>query len=309
MSVAVEPDSFTVEITEDPHAFLAAAEEHLALDPVITTVVSSVTHRALATVAAGVAPPEHPRWWAVVRDRAGVLAGVAMRTAPFRPYPLFVLPMPEGAARALARAAHARGEEVGGANGALPAAQVFADEIATLTGGATSVHEHLRLFELAELVEPRPVPGRLRAATPDDVDLALTWFVAFAADAAEQAGRIGESHAMENFTREDVAERIDDGRVWLWEDEDGETVHLTGFSPPAFGVARVGPVYTPRAHRGHGYASAAVAQVSRRLLDQGARVCLFTDQANPTSNRIYQALGYRAVVDMANLLITPRPAR
>ena len=153
MSVAVEPDSFTVEITEDPHAFLAAAEEHLALDPVITTVVSSVTHRALATVAAGVAPPEHPRWWAVVRDGAGVLAGAAMRTAPFLPYPLFVLPMPEGAARALARAAHARGEVVGGANGALPAAQVFADEIA-------DAHRRRRLRPRA----PAPVragrPGR-----------------------------------------------------------------------------------------------------------------------------------------------------
>ena len=309
MSVAVDPDSFTVEITEDPHAFLAAAEEHLALDPVITTVVSSVTHRALATVAAGVAPPEHPRWWAVVRDDAGVLAGAAMRTAPFLPHPLFVLPMPEGAARALARAAHARGEVIGGANGALPAAQVFADEIAVLTGGVASVHEHLRLFELAGLVEPRPVPGRLRSATRDDVDLALAWFTAFETDAAEQGGRIGEAHAMEHFTREDMAERIGAGRMWLWEDESGAVVHLTSFSPPYFGVARIGPVYTPREQRGHGYASATVAQVSRQLLDQGARVCLFTDQANPTSNRIYQALGYRAVVDMANLLITASASR
>ena len=97
--------------------------------------------------------------------------------------------------------------------------------------------------------------------------------------------------------------------MWLWEDETGAVVHLTSFSPPYFGVARVGPVYTPREQRGHGYASAAVAQVSQRLLDQGARVCLFTDQANPTSNRIYQALGYRAVVDMANLLITAPASR
>ena len=55
--------------------------------------------------------------------------------------------------------------------------------------------------------------------------------------------------------------------------------------------------------RGHGYASAAVAEVSRRLLAAGHRVCLFTDQANPTSNRIYQALGYEPVVDMATLRI------
>ena len=303
MSVAAETEAFTVEITEDPRAFLAAAEEHLALDPVITTVVSSVTHRALASVAAGVAPPDHPRWWAVVRDAAGVLAGVAMRTAPFPPYPMFVLPMPEAAARALARAVRTRREEGGGANGALPSTQVFAEEIASLSGRVASVHEHTRLFELTDLVEPAPVPGRLRPATVDEADLALTWFQAFATDAAEQAGRIGDRHAMEEFTREEMVERIEQGRIFMWEGVTGEPVHLTGFNPPAFGVARVGPVYTPRELRGHGYASAAVAEVSRRLLDEGARVCLFTDQANPTSNRIYQALGYEAVVDMANYRI------
>ena len=48
-----------------------------------------------------------------------------------------------------------------------------------------------------------------------------------------------------------MLERIDGGRIWLWEVA-GEAVHLTGFNQPSFGVARVGPVYTPGAHRGHG---------------------------------------------------------
>jgi predicted GNAT family acetyltransferase len=46
-----------------------------------------------------------------------------------------------------------------------------------------------------------------------------------------------------------------------------------------------------------------VAQVSRQIRDSGSRACLFTDQANPTSNRIYQAIGYVPVVDMVNLLV------
>ena len=80
-------------------------------------------------------------------------------------------------------------------------------------------------------------------------------------------------------------------------------MHLTGVSPPSFGVARVGPVYTPPAQRGCGWASNAVAEISRRIQAEGARVCLFTDQANPTSNKIYAALGYQPVADMANLVI------
>jgi predicted GNAT family acetyltransferase len=78
---------------------------------------------------------------------------------------------------------------------------------------------------------------------------------------------------------------------------------MTGQTSPSFGVARVGPVYTPREHRGNGYAGAAVAGVSRRLVADGVRVCLFTDLANPASNRIYQRLGFRPVVDMANLVV------
>ena len=78
---------------------------------------------------------------------------------------------------------------------------------------------------------------------------------------------------------------------------------MTAASQPSYSVSRIGPVYTPKEHRGRGIASAAVAEVSQLLLDTGERACLFTDQANPTSNKIYKAIGYRRVVDMANLLV------
>lgn len=81
---------------------------------------------------------------------------------------------------------------------------------------------------------------------------------------------------------------------------------MAGVNPPGFGVSRVGPVYTPPEHRGRGYAGAAVAEVSRRVLEAGLRVCLFTDQANPTSNRIYQRLGYRPVAHMVSLEVGSR---
>jgi predicted GNAT family acetyltransferase len=289
-----------LELTDDPARFLSEAAAYLAADPVVTTVMATVTERAVT----------HPYdgapycWWAIVREGAGPdgVAGVAMRTAPFEPYPAYVLSMPDEAAVALARLLHERGEELRGVNGALPAAQVMAEETARLTGGAARVDEHTRLFELRELVVPPAPPGRLRAATGDDAELCRNWFEAFAADAAEQAGRDGR-HTMMEFTIEEVRRRIDQGLLWLWEDPSGTPVHLTGFNVPANGVTRIGPVYTPREHRGHGYASRAVADVSARHLAEGVRCCLFTDQANPVSNRVYEALGYERVVDMANLLV------
>src|SRR6478752_2770784 len=184
-----------IEFTDDPEQFLATVATFLADDPVVTTVIATVTRR-LAERGGGEAPY---LWWAVARDDRDQIVGVAMRTAPFAPYPAYVLPMPEDAALALARALHERGEELGGVNGALPAARVVAEETARLSGGAASVHEHLRLFELGELVEPPVPPGRLRLATRDDAELCLAWFRDFARAAAEQAGR-SEPHAMEEFS-------------------------------------------------------------------------------------------------------------
>jgi len=298
---------FALEFTEDPRAFLVRAHGLLEADPVLSTVVASVTARAVADLEAGEPEPPHPRWWLTVADQAtGEPIGVVMRTAPFAPHPLFVMPMPDPAARQVAAALVERGEEVMGLNGALPAARTLATELARRTGRRSRVHEHTRLHVLKKLVEPRVAPdGRPRVAVPADVELALAWFQAFHVDAAEQAGRLApEAEAEgERFDEKGIAQRIGEGRVWLWEDVLGTPVSLVGFNPPSFGVARVGPVYTPGAHRGHGYASVLTAHVSRLLRDSGTRVCLFTDQANPTSNKIYAAIGYEPVVDMANLVI------
>jgi hypothetical protein len=301
---------FALEFTEDPRDFLVRAGGLLEADPVLSTVVASVTARAVADVEAGEPAPSHPRWWlTVIDDETGEPVSVVMRTAPFAPHPLFVMPMPDAAARQVAAALVDRGEEVRGLNGALPATRTLATELGRRTGRRARVHEHTRLHVLKKLVEPKVAPdGRARVAVPADVDLALAWFRAFHADAAEQAGRLQSGSEGEQFDEKEIAERIDEGRIWLWEDGLTTPVSLVGFNAPSFGVARVGPVYTPGAHRGHGYASVLTAHVSRLLRDSGTRVCLFTDQANPTSNKIYAAIGYEPVVDMANLVITT-PAR
>ncbi|PVG81341.1 GNAT family N-acetyltransferase [Nocardioides gansuensis] len=292
-----------LEFFDVPRPFLAAAGDLLAADPVLGTVVATVSERLARELDEGIGlEAAHPRWWVVARDGSEVV-GCGMRTAPFQPHPAFLLPMPDEAALLLARAVHERGEELRGVNGALPASRVCADELARLTGGRVEVAQHTRLHEATSIEHPPLRPGSLRLARPEEVELCLTWFEAFGRDADEQAGR--EPGSMHELTDdvESMGRRIAGGRIWLWVDEDDRPVHLTGANDPAFGVARIGPVYTPPEHRGLGYASAAVAQVSQRLLDAGARVCLFTDQANPVSNKVYERIGYEPVVDMANLTV------
>jgi GNAT superfamily N-acetyltransferase len=175
--------------------------------------------------------------------------------------------------------------------------------MAVATGKSATVGQHTRLFELGDLVEPRQPPGRLRPARLDEQPLVASWYEAFMADADEQAGREPGTSPHEAPTEEEMARRIEGGRVFVWVDDDDHPVNVTAASMPAYGVSRVGPVFTPKEERGRGYASAAVYAVSKLLRDSGERACLFTDQANPTSNKIYEALGYRRLVDMANLRV------
>jgi hypothetical protein len=287
---------------DDPGEFLDVAGDHFAEQPVLSTVMAGVASRVRDQRAAGVPwPAGVPCWFAAFVDGGRVVA-TAMRTAPFGEYPAYLMPMSDDAAVLLARTLLDRDEPVLGANGALPAVQVFCEEMAGETGRRATVGQHTRLFELGELKEPADVPGRLRPARLGEQEVVTDWYHAFMADADEQAGRAPGSSPHESAEPDEMRRRIQRGRIFVW-DVDGVPVHVTAATEPAFGVSRVGPVYTPREHRGHGYASRAVYEVSKLLLGSGTRACLFTDQANPTSNKIYEALGYERLVDMANLRV------
>lgn len=102
---------------------------------------------------------------------------------------------------------------------------------------------------------------------------------------------------------------VDEHDIVLW-CAAGHPVSMVAANPPVAGVVRVGPVYTPPEHRRRGHASSAVAAVSRAVLAAGAHTCtLFTDLANPTSNRIYAAIGYRRFADWEQYDFQPSDRR
>ena len=160
------PDDPTLTFHDDPVEFLAVAGDHLAADPVVSTVVATIAERAAARTPPASRIEVPHRWWVVARDDAGHVTGTGMRTAPFSPYPLFVLPMPDDAALALARALHERGEVVGGVNGALPAAEVVRRR--SSPGGraaSVDVQMHTRLHRLDD-GRPAATGGGAAASRP-----------------------------------------------------------------------------------------------------------------------------------------------
>ena len=83
----------------------------------------------------------------------------------------------------------------------------------------------------------------------------------------------------------------------------GAPVSMAMLRAPAFGVSRIGPVFTPRDQRGNGYGSAVTAAAAD-LAHRGSGapdVVLFADLANPTSNAIYQRIGFEAVGDTVRI--------
>jgi hypothetical protein len=164
----------------------------------------------------------------------------------------------------------------------------FAAEWQRLTGVTPQAAGHHRLYRLDKLTPPDPpAPGAGRIAGDGDRDLLVDWMTAFQRDVGEVP------HGAADF----VDDKLTHGGLLLWEDG-GSPVSMAGTTQPAAGMVRVQAVYTPREHRAKGYAGAATVAVTQQALDAGATdVVLFTDLSNPTSNALYQRLGYTRVED------------
>ncbi|WP_377269645.1 GNAT family N-acetyltransferase [Peterkaempfera sp. SMS 1(5)a] len=270
-------------LTDDLDTFLRSAGGFLAAHPAENTVLLTVADaaRGLGPRAFGGSSPWYG-WWSPA-DGAAV-AGACLRTPPF---PVALGRMPGIAAEELAAVLVGRDEAVDAVGGATGAATAFAGAWRTVTGGGTEIRRRERLYRLAALTGPQPAPpGAARVARPEDQALIVEWHEAF----SREAGTL-----LRDFT-DGVARRIARGGFHLWEDG-GRPVALAGANEAA-GMVRIGPVYTPPQSRRRGYAAGVTAAATAQALADGAReVLLFTDLANPTSNALYQRLGYRPVGD------------
>jgi predicted GNAT family acetyltransferase len=155
------------------------------------------------------------------------------------------------------------------------------------------------LYRLGALRPPVGVPGTHRESTATDRAVVVDWVQQFF---VETFSHHRDDAAGQRFV--DNAEAVGD-RVILWEDA-GAPVSMAMLRAPATGVSRIGPVFTPRKSRERGYGSAvsaAAAHLAR--LDGVDDVVLFADLANPTSNAIYQRIGFEAVAEAVRFDFSP----
>ncbi len=276
---------------DDAAAFLAEAEPLLLAD--------EARHNLILGIAGNVRDGVYGdfRLW-LVRDGAEV-AAAALQTPPYN----LILARPRSSQALAALAEAVAGEELPGVVGTEPEVHELAELWCRHTGRGARTNMRQGVYAL-DRVEPLPAaPGSVRVATADDRELAVRWLVAFA-DEALHEGEPGRDRAGEMIDHR-LSSRT--AGILLWEDG-GEPVSLAGWGGATPNGIRVGPVYTPPELRGRGYATALTAELSQRLLDGrlfagGRRFCfLYTDLANPTSNAIYERIGYRRVCESAEIV-------
>ena len=224
----------------------------------------------------------------VTVEEDGHVAGCVFRTPPYK---LGLTRMPNGAIAELVNEVANVYDDLPAVMG--PAAQVraFAEAWAMSKGKTSRLGMRQRIYELRSVVPPtQTASGQLRLAAKRDLELLVSWLNEFANET--RVGTVNVRAFAENH--------INNKSVFLWEDggEPRTSSLFSGLTP--HGV-RVGFVYTPPEFRRRGYASSCVAAVSQRALDSGYQFCcLYTDLSNPTSNDIYQQIGYVPVTDVVD---------
>ena len=231
--------------------------------------------------------PDHypnPPYLAIAEINGEILAA-AIRTSPYK----LVLSKARdlNALWAIAQDLHSLPEPLPGVSGLVAEVSAFLQAWQTLTGQSYQQVMKMKIHSLTQVKPVVTASGYLRPATQGDRPLLLEWFTRFATEIGEVVGQ-DAGQAVENGLKRQS--------IYLW--SDGIPVSWASGSQSLPAAGRIGPVYTPPQYRRKGYATACVAALSQKLLDRGCQSCfLFTDLANPTSNHIYQEIGYHPICD------------
>jgi predicted GNAT family acetyltransferase len=270
---------------DEPEAFYSRIEAFL--------LEREAEHNLLLGLTAGLMKHEfrqYPPYMACV-EQDGAVQAVALRTPPHNLI-LSEVKKDDAALRLIAQDVHQVYADLPGVSGSKSVTAEFARHWQEISGRAYHVHMQQRIYRLERVRPVTGVSGEMRPATTADYDLLVDWIMGFNADALEPTSREEAAQIVDRFMSSEIR------GLRLWCDE-GRPVSLAGFSGPTPHGIRVAPVYTPAEFRKRGYASACVAAMSQGLLDEGRKFCfLFTDLGNPTSNHIYQAIGYEPVSDV-----------
>jgi len=266
----------------DAGAFLAVAEAPLARDEARHNLMLGIAARVRDGYKYGEAPP----LFLTIHER-GALIAAAVRTPP-HPLILYCEEVHTYAIGGLVEQLLETVPDLPGVNGEPHAAETFSNLWTPRTQTQARIDMRTTIYCLRDVDPPVGVPGAMRMAQHEDAPFLAEWMQQFHHEAVP-------NHPPAD-ARKVVLRFLESGTLAVWNHE--RPVSMVGSSRGTLHGAAISAVYTPPENRRNGYASAVVAALSQRLLDQGNTFCvLYADQANPTSNQIYQRIGYRPIAE------------
>ncbi|SDM50726.1 GNAT family N-acetyltransferase [Sediminibacillus halophilus] len=269
--------------TEDVSDFFEQAESLLVEKEACNNLGLGILNRVMES---GSTQDQAPPYLGMVKE-AGKLVYVFLQTPPHN------LILPDiGTSRAeilslIARHLYHQGIQLPGVVGPVKAVQQFAAKWEQLTGEKAEVEMKQLIYRLDEVHLVEKGSGHLIPADEKDEALIKAWLIGFGKEAKVSMDDVRAGEMAKDF--------IGSRSVYLWV-VDGRPVSMANQSRKTKNGVTINAVYTPDVYKRNGYATALVAALSQKLLDDGNLFCsLYTDQTNPTSNGIYQRIGYHVV--------------
>jgi uncharacterized protein len=116
----------------------------------------------------------------------------------------------------------------------------------------------------------------------------VEWTIDFETEATPHERR--NVHTIRQRANELIAKKA----LFSWVTTNQGIVSMAAQTRETKNTACINLVYTPTELRGRGYATCLVAKLSQFILDRGkSSVLLYADKANPTSQKIYERVGFR----------------
>ncbi|MEB9503624.1 GNAT family N-acetyltransferase [Bacillus anthracis] len=167
--------------------------------------------------------------------------------------------------------------------------QRLAEEIAVLENKKTTVAMEQGIYELKQVKKKWNGDEVFREVNSDELTLIEQWIYQFCEDV--------NLPTTKEEAKQTAHTLITNHRLFGLE-VDGKLVSVAAKTRPTKNNITVNFVYTPKEERKKGYVSNCVAALSQRMLDEGYKTTtLYTDLANPTSNKIYQEIGYEQIAE------------
>jgi predicted GNAT family acetyltransferase len=146
-----------------------------------------------------------------------------------------------------------------------------------------------RIYVCKQVLTDTKIEGVVRLATSDDYETLKYWANEFVSEVEGYPVPMEESN-------QTLDRLLNNDGVYVLV-KDGVLLSMAARSRPWRNTETISYVFTPKSLRRKGYASKVVEVLTKIILQEKEQVTLYTDLANPTSNSIYQKIGFKPYCD------------